>query len=192
MTTIFSCVLSPWDSGTGDFHPAGWYIVVLYLLTAFACAGAARSENFLLLARRREQIFWRICTGLLVLLAINKQLDLQTLMTSLARCVAMGQGWYEDRRDVQRGFIMVVAAVGILAVATTVVLLRKTFGHTGPAIVGLGLICIFVSIRAASFHHFDIVMSQTVLGLPTALALEISGPVLIFVGAIRARFSKPN
>ena len=192
MIASFPCAFSPWIAGIGDRGLAAWFIVALYLVAAFASARTARSAALSPPARRSERAVWWICTAVLALLAINKQLDLQTLLTSAARCVALDQGWYENRRVVQRRFIIFVAVAGIVVVAACVVLLRKSLPRAGLVIVGLGFVCTFVAIRAASFHHVDILLNRTVLGLPLAQALEIPGPVLILAVALRARRSAPS
>lgn len=187
MPTIFPCAFSQWAPGIGDPNAAAWLIVTLYLVAAYACASAARRDDGLSQVQGRERVFWWICAAALTLLAINKQLDLQSLLTSVARCVAQYQDWYDERRAVQRQFVLLVLAVGPLVVAATSVLLRKTFARTGLAVVGLGFVCTFIIIRAASFHHLDIVMDRAVLGLPIAIALEVPGPILILVAAVRSR-----
>ena len=50
---------------------------------------------------------WLVCA-----LGVNKQLDLQTLFTQLARDLAMAQGWYEERRRYQVAFIIAIGLLG--------------------------------------------------------------------------------
>src|SRR5438094_451884 len=56
-----------------------------------------------------ERGFW-LGTGIvLILLGINKQLDLQSDLTRLAKVVAHVEGWYDWRRDVQGVFLLLIA-----------------------------------------------------------------------------------
>ena len=50
---------------------------------------------------RRVKLFWMGLAALLVFLGFNKQLDLQTAFTFLAKDFAKATGWYENRRIVQ-------------------------------------------------------------------------------------------
>ena len=184
MFTRFPCAFSPWSPGIGDNHPVGWLTVALYLIAAYQSAVVARQGPFPQHSRQRERWFWWLCAILLTLFALNKQLDLQSLLTSVARCAALDQGWYENRRDPQRGFILAVFVTGGVGVAICGVLLRGTFARTGLAILGLGLVSTFVVIRAASFHNVDILIDLRVLGMRMNWLLELPGPLLILFAAV--------
>lgn len=190
MNTILACGFSRWSPGIGDNHPMGWLTVALYLLAAVACAIAASRGTFPARTSSRERLFWWFAAGVLMLLAINKQLDLQSLLTSVARCLAMNQGWYEDRRAVQVWFVGVVAAVGGLGIVALGFLLRNTFARTGLAVAGLGFVCVFVAIRAASFHHVDTLIDGRLFGLRLNWLLEMPGPLIVLVAAIRQSRSR--
>ena len=168
----------------------GWLTVGLYLLAAAASAIAANRGTFPPQTHNRERLFWWFAAVLLVLLAINKQLDLQSLLTSVARCLAMNHGWYEDRRIVQVWFVWGVLTGGALAIVALGFFLRNTFARTGFAVVGLGLVCVFVAIRAASFHNVDSLINERLFGLPLNWLLEIPGPLIVLLAAFRASRSR--
>ncbi|MDB5657901.1 MAG: isopropylmalate isomerase large subunit [Cypionkella sp.] len=44
----------------------------------------------------------------MLILAVNKQLDLQSALAATGRCIAQFQGWYRARRDVQHHVIEVL------------------------------------------------------------------------------------
>ena len=185
MNTIVACGLSKWSPGLGDNHPMGWITVVLYLVAAVACAVAASRGTFPPQTSSRERLFWWFAAVVLVLLAINKQLDLQSLLTSVARCMAMNQGWYEGRRVVQVWFVGAVLAGGCMAIVALAFFLRNTFARTGLAVVGLGFVCVFVAIRAASFHHVDTLIDGQLFGLRMNWLLEMPGPLIVLMAAVR-------
>jgi hypothetical protein len=164
----------------------GWLAVALYLLAAAACARAALRGTFPAQTEDRERLFWWFAAAILLLLAINKQLDLQSLLTSVARCMAMNQGWYEDRRGVQVRFVWAVLGAGALGIVALGFLLRSTFARTGLAVLGLGLVCVFVAIRAASFHHVDTLIEGRWFGLRLNWLLEMSGPLIVLLASVRA------
>jgi high-affinity Fe2+/Pb2+ permease len=116
----------------------------------------ARVEPMMPSSDRRRLIgFWCVAAAAMVLLGINKQLDLQSWFTQTMRELAVEQGWYDDRRQYQFAFIAAVAALGFLATLTTAILMRRVLLRIGLALVGLGVLGAFVVARAASFHSID-------------------------------------
>lgn len=190
MPETFPCAFSTWSPGLGDNNLMGWVIVALYLLAAFASATVARRGPFPQQTQSREQLFWWLSALLLVLLALNKQLDLQSLLTSLGRCVAVDQGWYDDRRIVQRWFVVSVLTGGALIVTALGLLLRDTFARTGLALLGLGFVSVFVVIRAASFHHMDTLIDGRMLGFRINWLLEMPGPLIVLMASVFAARSR--
>jgi hypothetical protein len=183
---LFPCAFSPWSPGIGDAHVMGWVTVAVYVAASAACVSAARLVGADPDASRRERLFWWVSAGMLLLLAVNKQLDLQSLLTSIARCMAVEQGWYDMRRDVQLWFVETVAVLGAVALAAAALYFRKTFRRTGLAVLGLAFVATFVVVRAASFHHVDLLIDREVFGLRLNWILELSGPCLILWAAVRS------
>lgn len=183
LQTTLTCAFTRWSPGLGDNHPMGWVTVGVYLLAALAAARAARGMGSTA-PDGRERRFWWISFAVLLFLAINKQLDLQSLVTMLARCHASLAGWYDDRRELQRAFIYAVAAGGVLAICLLALLLRGILGRVWPALLGLGFVCGFVLIRAASFHHMDGLIGTVALGMRVNWLLELPGPLLVLAVAL--------
>lgn len=188
--TIFPCAFSRWSPVIGDNHPVGWLTVAVYLLATVACARTALGTGFTPLKEKREQAFWWLATSLMAFLAVNKQIDLQSLLTAVARCAALDQGWYEDRQAVQRGFIIGLIAGGVAGILLASFLLQGTFARTGLALIGLTCVSVFVGIRAVSFHQVDALIGMWVLGLRMNWLLELPGPILVIWAAFRA--SRPR
>ena len=186
MSIIFPCAFSPWSPSIGDANLTGWSITAFYVVVAVFCARSARAAALALPMQRREVLFWWVCAFAMGFFAINKQLDLQTLMTDLGRCIALEQGWYEDRRDVQQRFLAAVVVLGVTGVLCCWLVLRRTFARTGLAVLGLGFVCLFLIVRAASFHHVDTLLGGSVLGLRISTMLEVTGPLLILAASFRA------
>src|SRR5262245_10609472 len=104
-----------WRPGIGDPTPMGWATVVAYLLAAVACGWAAVEDRRVgRRTGRGRPAFWWILAVLLLLLGINKQLDLQTWFTTVGRRVAREQGWYARRKEYQTALIKAIAAGGLL------------------------------------------------------------------------------
>jgi hypothetical protein len=187
MRATLSCAFAEWSPGLGDNTAMGWLTVVVYLVAALCSTWAARALGGADGTGRRERLFWGIAAGVLLFLAVNKQLDLQSLVTAVGRCHAKLAGWYGIRRSVQWAFILSVAVGGMVALGVLAVLLRGILGRVWPALLGLGFVCVFVVIRAASFHHMDGLIGSSALGLRLNWVLELPGPILVAAVALRRR-----
>jgi hypothetical protein len=119
-------------------------------------------------------------------LAINKQLDLQTLFTDFGRFEARAHGWYAKRHDYQVAFIVGVAVLGIVAIAAMLGRARRASGPVRGAIVGLGLLLLFVLVRASSFHKVDWLISRDLGGFRANHLMELGGIAVVAMFAFRA------
>lgn len=179
------CVSQRWQPVIGDPTWEGWATVLIYLMAAVLAWRVARGCGFPPATRRRERIFWMMTALIMAALAINKQLDLQSAITAAGRCLAVAQGWYGQRQLLQLGFLVAVAGLAAVFLAGLVLLLRGSGRRSAPAVLGLVFVCLFVLMRAASFHHLDRLLGLPVSGLRINTLLEWTGPLLISLGAIR-------
>jgi hypothetical protein len=175
-----------WEPGLGDPTIFGWVSVFGYFAAAYACLRARRD----VLVRRsdapRLALAWLALGAGLVVLGVNKQLDLQSLVTVVGRRFAMRDGWYEERRLYQLWFIrgsVIAAAAGTV---TVIWWLRAHIRELWLAAVGGGFLAAFVIVRAASFHHVDALLQDDVLGVPVNALLEIGGIALVGLAAAHA------
>ena len=187
MITTLRCAFSQWSPGLGDNTAMGWVTVLVYLLAAILSTQAARAMQGPEAKVRRERTFWRITAAVLFFLAVNKQLDLQTLFTMIGRCNARLMGWYDMRHTIQREFILAVGIAGVLTVGLLALLLRGLLGQVWPALLGIGFVCAFVLIRAASFHDVDGLIGSWAMGIKVNWLLELPGPILVALVAARRR-----
>ena len=187
MTTTLTCAFTQWHPGLGDNNVMGWLTVVVYFLAAVGSARVALGLAGQAGLARRERGFWWIAAAVMLFLAVNKQLDLQTLFTLIGRCNAQLSGWYDIRRIVQRDFILGIAGVGIVALGGLAFLLRGILSRIWPALLGLMFVCLFVVVRAASFHHMDALLGTWVMGIKMNWILELPGPILVALVASRRR-----
>lgn len=183
--TTLRCAFTQWHPGLGDNNVMGWLTVLVYLAAALASARAARALAGQGGPARREQLFWWSASAIMLFLAVNKQLDLQTLLTQIGRCNAQLSGWYAERRVIQRDFILAVAAAGLVLLAGLALLLRGLLARIWLALLGLGFVCLFVVVRAASFHHMDMLLGTWVFGVKMNWLLELPGPALVAVVGAR-------
>jgi hypothetical protein len=203
--------IGDWSPGIGDPTVAGWITAFAYLGTAYLCfrvqrrtrptagpssVGVGTPFAYALTGRLwrlwelpvsvRLGALWSGMALLMLLLGINKQLDLQTALTETGRLLARYQGWYERRHDIQLKFILGVMAFGVYLFAAVVALARGAFWRVWPMLVGTVFLICFVAIRAASFHHIDLLIHRDWKGLKLNWVLELSGIGLVAYGAWRA------
>ena len=167
-----------WTPKIGDPTIGGWVTVVLYLLAAGSCWISARELVLEDIVSTERRAWWAI-SALFLALGINKQLDLQSALTETGRVLAHYQGWFEQRQLVQLAFIALVAIICLIAAITLLLWTRSAPTPTRLALMGTTMVLGFVLIRAASFHHVDQFIGQTILGLRWNWVLEMSGISLV-------------
>lgn len=165
-----------WSPGIGDPSLLGWLTVLGYFLASLLCIRAALKDA-------RSANLWRALALALAVLGINKQLDLQSLLTAVGRELARTGGWYDQRRQIQRIFVLAIGTLAIVLSAVVPVLLKGRSGQIRAAFAGFVLLLAFVGIRAASFHHVDRFLKASVLGARFNWILELGGIAVIAIAA---------
>lgn len=167
-----------WEAGIGDPTLIGWVTVIVYFTVAIICLKAATSAD----SNKSEKLFWSYLTIFLIALGINKQLDLQSLLTQIGKDLAIAQGWYKDRRIFQLGFIILIGLVGVTGTA----ILMRTYLNANVALkialTGCIILFVFILIRASSFHHMDILINMKFVGVRMNGILELGGLAVIGIG----------
>ena len=185
MPTILSTTIDGrWHPGIGDPTLIGWLTVAAYFLAAVLCG---------LVARRTWQqrpdhwptlvALWAGLTLAMLLLAINKQLDLQSLFTQIARDLAKEQGWYAERHRYQGKFILWLVIFGVGGFAILFLFLIDIWRQTWLALLGLAFLVIFIIARASSFHHVDHFLRLQWIGMQMNWLLELGGIACIGLAA---------
>jgi hypothetical protein len=181
-------LIGNWSPGIGDPSIGGWLTVVLYFCAAYGCFRLARGKN-VKLVRREASVWWLFTLGLIAL-GINKQLDLQSALTEIGRILAREQGWYEERRVLQAEFIGLLGLLGLVSIAFLVWITRRMPAATRAAVAGGVALVAFVAVRAASFHHFDLLIGRRLLGMKVNWVFEIGG-ISIILAATYFRALRP-
>jgi hypothetical protein len=174
-----------WTPGIGDNTFVGFFTVAAYFSSSILCITYAvrmgrmpLSDQFVL----QRRLWWGIAI-LLLLLGINKQLDLQTLITVVGRELAKQQGWYEKRRTIQVWFIVLVAGTGFFTLIFVGRVMHGMWQKNWLALVGLVILVCFILIRAASFHKIDRMLSWNLEGLKINWILELGGITCVGIAA---------
>lgn len=178
--TITSGNSLQWEPGIGDPTFMGWFTVVAYLFAVFFSFKRMKDEYSLSLCCWQV---WFFISILLLFLALNKQLDLQSWMTITLKNHALENGWYADRHKYQAFFIFCLV---ILSFTSLAILLRVIWQRWKDFIItftGLFFLVIFILVRASSFHHMDILINTEFSGIRLNWALELSGIFMVGWGA---------
>lgn len=175
-----------WVAGIGDPTVLGWCTVAAYFVACAVCWINAFSKA----TTRFERFFWMCFAFGLILLGINKQLDLQTWFTLTAKSFAKQTGWYEERRIVQGVFVVVIAILGAGCLAAMWSVVRRASAPYRLAVAGGVFLICFIVVRAASFHHFEEMLGWHVGQLRMNHVFELGGISCIAVGAFQAYRAK--
>lgn len=185
-----------WRPGIGDPTLVGWLTVVVYAVAALYCIRVVRGSERLFTQQVGRQVFlWRLLALVLVLLCINKQLDLQSLLTHAARYYSKQHDLYNQRRLFQKLLVIGMLAMSVLTFITGVIIYRKVLRPNVLAMFGIVFLMAFVVIRASSFHHMDRLISTTLVGFKMNWLLELGGLVLIICNAralLKRKDAAPN
>lgn len=176
------------QSTRGDLTFAGWLITIAYFVAAALCGRAAKRERWATPdANRPASLFWPVLCAAMLALGLNKQLDLQTDLTEFGRQFAREGGWYQHRRMIQGLFIALLCAGAAGTLACFARLNRERWQHNRLAFVGVVYLLTFILIRAASFHHVDMILFHLPVGKAWInTLLEAGGQVLIGIAADKA------
>ncbi|MFM1869166.1 MAG: hypothetical protein RL591_2574 [Planctomycetota bacterium] len=181
-----------WEFGVGDPTVLGWTITVAYAVAAWmtlraaACANAWRGRRITgVTAPIGEGLvrFWLFACVVVVILGLNKQLDLQRLLTETARAIAKDGGWYRDRKPLQYGVMAVcfLAAMGVSCwMAWT---LRGYWRRIWLVVVGVLILAAYVVMRGTSHHDVDALMRAG--PVPLKDSMELVGIACIMWSAWR-------
>ncbi len=176
---LMTCLWQGWRPEIGDPEVTGWITVAIYLIS-FALA--------LTVWRRHPEMtgrgFWGVLAVGLLFLAVNKQLDLQSALTQIGRCLSQSQGWYENRRPVQFAVIGAILVMLGIGVVVTIRSLQHAMRPNALAITGLILLAGFVMVRAVGFHFVDLLIGQRLFGISANFVMENTGLILISLNAL--------
>lgn len=187
MASAFLAIMTPdgWRPGIGDPTFMGWMTVCGYLLAFILCSRRFRvllhmNDSF---PRIKAKLLWSGLALILLALGVNKQLDLQTWLTAFGRALAREQGWYEQRRFVQIIFVIGITVILCGGLAMIAVHLPLASRRARVALIGVCFLTAFVVTRAASFHHFDVLLKTDLAGARLNWILELGGIFMIALAA---------
>ena len=183
-----------WRPGIGDPTWIGWITVAAYLVAAWFCVRAGLRTGPKSGGLENESVLmWFVFATGLFLLGANKQLDLQTGFIRLASQLALDEGWYQQRRQAQIIFVLVLGAA--MSVAAFILVFKQWhfLKNNVLAVLGSIFLAAFVFLRAAIFNHVD---DDIGMGLGAGQwmdSLELTGIFCFIAASYRAgEISRPK
>ncbi|MDO5648666.1 hypothetical protein [Paracoccus sp. (in: a-proteobacteria)] len=174
---MLTCIGGVWRPGGGDPDLMAWVTVALLAGCAVLAIAVLR-----MWPRPATRGFWIAIAVVTAVLAVNKQLDLQTVLTATGRCMARAQGWYEHRRAVQTAVITVLCAGVVLGAVWAGISVRRHLAQNAAALIGLLMLAAFVVARATAFHRMDGSIGAAMTDTHYRM-LELIGAALIALNA---------
>lgn len=179
-------ILSTWLSRLGDPDAVDWTITLGYLTIAWLNLRVARRTCGTQMHIARERRCWRVFAIIMLLLGVNKQLDLQLLALLIGRRFAQALGAYPYHRVIQA---VAVGIIIVLAIAAAVLIMRRLHGTSRPlrsAGAGVAMLLGYIAARSLSFTHLDDLLGIWVVNIHLYWALEIFAQCCILVSTVLA------
>ena len=176
-----------WRPTIGDPSVMGWLTVAGYIVAAISCGRTALQTPITPGPARNRRLTWLVMTAVMAALALNKQLDLQSLLTDIGRVAARHQGWYAERRSFQKWLVLGTLAGAGLTVSFLIFRFQTFWKQNVLLAVGIALLTTFIIVRAISFHHVDTLLKTKVVGIKLNWAFELGGIAIITLAAVRTR-----
>ncbi len=151
----------------GDPTFIGWAVCLLYLVVSLLCLHRTKRAPRI---SPKECIFWRLICGICLVLGLNKQLDLQTSLLSLARSWGHSVRLYQYKYYLKVGFMTLLTGSALAVSLVVWRALHPAREETQKAAFGMSLIAAFVLLRAGRFQ-----------GLPFFLQIGNFGEAIIEV-----------
>ena len=165
----------------------GWLTVAGYIIAAISCGRTALQSSDPQGPARNRRLTWLVMTAVMAALALNKQLDLQSLLTDIGRVAARHQGWYAERRSFQKWLVLGTLALSGLTVSFLIFRFQTFWKQNVLLAAGIALLTTFIIVRAISFHHVDTLLKTKVVGIKLNWAFELGGITIITLASIRTR-----
>lgn len=173
----------------GDSSLNGWATFFVYLVTAGLCFRSSRGSLAALgvrgqkvaLAHARGR-FWLLLALLLLLLGLTRQLDIQALISELARTMVSAEGQYDVRSGFQLALVIAVGVFGAIGLGIALVAFRRLEAPVLTAIGAASVLFVFTLIRLVSLHDIDRFLDRGVPHARINNAIEL-GALIVIAGS---------
>jgi hypothetical protein len=182
-----------WSPGIGDPTWVGWFTVFAYFVAFLLCLRVGLKAAQETPWPRRTVAAWCSLAALLLFLCINKQLDLQSLLTQTVRDHALAHGWHPARRYYQIRFMAGLALGSVIAAVLLMIsAFRARSLWTRVACLGTILLMAWILLRASSFHLVDQRLAFKFWSMNYNWIAELTPIAMISLAAWRTRRRRIN
>ena len=170
--------------GGEDPTAIAWACAVAYVVAGALCVVAGARLRLKPESLPTDRGIWIALGVVLVLLGLNKQLDLHTLFVHAGRDAARALGFYNYKRQIE-GLFFVGVTTGLGAIVWHQWRRLASFAVAHQAVViGLGLIAIYTITRFATIMHLAERWPTLVDGAAVFIAFELVGSIVIGWAAV--------
>jgi hypothetical protein len=173
-----------WRPEIGDPSLMGWMTTAAYAFATYTSLAAARRAGRAPGLPLGSRAIWFMVMTLMAFLCLNKQLDLQSLLTEAGRILSYKLGIYEQRREFQKWFMICLLAVSSLGALSTLIFFRGFWKQHLLLLAGLVMVIAYITLRAATFQHLDLLIDRHLENPMTGGLLETGGIALILLAAL--------
>ena len=181
---IYQCITNVWSPKIGDPFLLAWIIAISYILVAFLTVLVARRAGDFYTEAGKARVFWLGLTVLLVFLGLNKQLDLQTFLRAVVKCLSILEGWYAQRREFQLDFVIAIAVVFGVFLVFIITFFREIIRKDRFGVAGIVFLLGFILIHASYFNYLNLSVVIAFYEAGLNWTLELTGIVLIGLQAL--------
>ncbi len=143
-----------------DMLDSGWLRVVAYGVTALLAivVGTLEHRSPLRTTLLWWPTFWFMSSTLIAAMGLARLGEVGDLIAVVGRDSARTHGWYDQRRNVQAGIVIVVASAWVIAVLAALWRVPSRRRRYLPTALTLFTLVCFAVIRAVSLHQVDSVL----------------------------------
>lgn len=164
-----------WKLSVTNLNLVEWLTICSYFLSAYLCTQAKNNwPSYNSKIDQRVTTFWKCVSVILVVLALSEILDIQKLITHIARQFSKASGWYDRRGEYQQKIILLVITITFSAFIYFSILFRKIIRQKLPALVGIAFLCGYIAVRLVSFHDVDSLLNMKVIGVELNGLIELA------------------
>lgn len=190
---LSATVYSRWQAGVSDPTLFGWLTVLVYFAAVARCITKSKESKFF----GGNYRFWLYLAALLLLLGINKQLDLHSWFAEIMRDRAQAYGWYKYRHSVLVSLVSLLGFGIISSIISFRLYLANSWRNYKVTWAGIIVLLMLVLIQTSSSIYADALIKQRGFGFSTfgfsafgfstfgfsiSAIIEISALILIIIG----------
>lgn len=178
-SAVAATVSGQWLPGIVEPSILGLVAILLYILVAIRCVYKAyASKTF----GGNDQL-WFYLAAFLLLLAINKQFDLQGWFAQTIKQQLIMYGLYDDRDTILGIFVAVAILSAIIVLFNIRVYLANIWRNYKLACIGITLLCLVVSLNLISSESIAAISQIQLMGASSSVWAEICALLLISISS---------